>query len=78
MPHYVCPAGLPDGIHICIPKISIWEYFGGPCNVKCWYILMPFGSFYGRKLWYSLLPFGILYGVWYTLWSFGILYGHLV
>jgi hypothetical protein len=21
------------------PKIQIWIYFGGPWNVKCWYIL---------------------------------------
>jgi hypothetical protein len=28
--------------YIFKPKIPIWVHFGGPWNVKCWYI---FGSF---------------------------------
>jgi hypothetical protein len=32
-----CP-GLPDGTYVCIPKIPIWAYFGGPWNGKCCYI----------------------------------------
>jgi hypothetical protein len=32
-------------IHICKPKISILENFGGPRDGKCWYILCPFGIF---------------------------------
>jgi hypothetical protein len=34
--------------YICIPKIPVWAYFGGPWNEKCWFILCPFGIFYGH------------------------------
>jgi hypothetical protein len=52
--------------------------------VAIWYILWPFGVFYG--IWYILWPFGVFYGIWYILWPIGILYvwpfgisyGHLV
>jgi hypothetical protein len=30
---------LPDGIHIFLPKIPLWEYSGGPLNGKWVYIL---------------------------------------
>jgi hypothetical protein len=30
------------------PKIAIWVNFGGPWNGKCWYLLLPFGIFYGN------------------------------
>jgi hypothetical protein len=30
------------------PKIIIWVNFGDPLNGKCWYILWPFGIFYGH------------------------------
>jgi hypothetical protein len=30
---------------IFIPKITIWVYFGGHWNGKCWYILWPLGIF---------------------------------
>jgi hypothetical protein len=41
------------------PKIPIWVNFGGSCNEKSWYILWPFGLFYGHwkylmAIWYSL------------------------
>jgi hypothetical protein len=29
-------------------KIPIWGNFGGPNVGKCWYILWPFGLFYGN------------------------------
>jgi hypothetical protein len=32
--------------HIFRPKILICVNFGGTCNVRCWYILWPFGLFY--------------------------------
>jgi hypothetical protein len=35
---YYLAAGLPDGVHICKPKIPICIYFGGLWNGKCWYI----------------------------------------
>jgi hypothetical protein len=40
--------GLPDGIYIFKPKMPIWVNFGGSCNGRCWYILWPFGLFYGH------------------------------
>jgi hypothetical protein len=48
--------------YIFNPKILIWVNFGGSCNGRCWYILWPFGQFYGhlvyfRALWYILWPF---------------------
>jgi hypothetical protein len=39
-----CQAGLPDGL-FSNQKSQIWVNFGGPLNVKCWYILWPFGIF---------------------------------
>jgi hypothetical protein len=38
-------AGLPDGLHIFIPKIPIWLILMGPSNRKRWYVLWPFGIF---------------------------------
>jgi hypothetical protein len=35
---------LPDGL-FSNQKSQIWVNFGGPLNVKCWYILWPFGIF---------------------------------
>jgi hypothetical protein len=35
-----------------------------------WYILWPFGIFYGHLVYFM--------AIWYILWSFGIFYGHLV
>jgi hypothetical protein len=43
--------GLPDGI-LCKPKIPIWVNFGGPQNGKCWYILRPFGTYYGPLIYF--------------------------
>jgi hypothetical protein len=47
--------GLPDGI-FSKTKIQIWVNFGGSCNLpkmlvyfmSIWYILRPFGIFYGH------------------------------
>jgi hypothetical protein len=50
-------SGLPDGTHICIPKIPIWVYFGRPLNEKCWYILWQFAIVYGNV--YLACLFGI-------------------
>jgi hypothetical protein len=55
-------AGKSDGVarwFILKPKIPIWVNFGGFCNGRCWYILLPFGLFYGRlvnfmAIWFSL------------------------
>jgi hypothetical protein len=33
--------------YISVPKITIWVNFGEPWNGKCWYILGPFGIFFG-------------------------------
>jgi hypothetical protein len=35
-------------LHTFKPKIPIWINFGEPWNGKCWYILIPFGIFYGH------------------------------
>jgi hypothetical protein len=53
------------------PKIRIWANFGGPWNGKCWYILWPFGIFYGllvlfMSVWYSLWSFVIFFPFWYV------------
>jgi hypothetical protein len=53
------------------PKIAIWVNFGGLWNGKCWYILGPFGIFYGHlvlcmTVWYSLWSFGIFFPIWYV------------
>jgi hypothetical protein len=67
-----------------MPEIPMWIYFGGPCNIKCWYvfghlkyllmfnisILWLLGTFYGCLVY--------LIAVWYTLWLFGICNGCLV
>jgi hypothetical protein len=38
----------------------MWVNFGGPCYGRCWYILCPFGLFYGHLI--LLNPFGIFCG----------------
>jgi hypothetical protein len=45
------------------PKIQIWEKFGEPCNVRCWYILWTLG---------------LLTVFCYILWTFVIVRGYLV
>jgi hypothetical protein len=56
-------------------QIQVWINFGGSCNWRFWYILCPFGMFYGHLL-YGCLVY--LMAIWYILWLFGISYGHLV
>jgi hypothetical protein len=69
-PHHHC---LRDGCRVARwflfkPKIPIWVHFGGSCNGRCWYILWPFGLFYGHLvyfvvIWYILSLFGIFFEV---------------
>jgi hypothetical protein len=33
-------------------KKTLWAYFGGIWNLKCWYILWPFGILYGHLVYY--------------------------
>jgi hypothetical protein len=33
-----------------IPKIPKWLNLGVPWNVKCWYIIWPYGAFYGQLM----------------------------
>jgi hypothetical protein len=49
---------------IFIPQIPIGVYFGGLWHGKCWYILWPFGIFYGQ-----LVSFGV---IWYIFSRFGM------
>jgi hypothetical protein len=51
-------------------KIQIWVNFRGSCNRRCWYILRPFGLFYGH------LPYFV--DIWYISWLFGIYFPILV
>jgi hypothetical protein len=55
-----CYPGLPDDTYVCIPKIPIWVYFGGPCNKKCLYI-------YCMAIWNILWPLGIFVVIWCIL-----------
>jgi hypothetical protein len=66
---YDLEAGLPDGLCICLPKIPICVYFGGPWNRKCWHILRSFGIFYGHWVYIITIcfiswPFRIFLPVW--------------
>jgi hypothetical protein len=52
------------------PKILIWENFSGPQIAKCWYILWPFGIFYGylgyfMTIRYILCSLGKFFQFWY-------------
>jgi hypothetical protein len=42
------------------PKIPIWGNFGGSCNGRRWYIVLPFGIFYDQLVYFW--PFGIFCG----------------
>jgi hypothetical protein len=46
--------------HTFKPNIPIWVSFGGSCNGRCWFILWPFGLFYGHLINYVT--------IWYILW----------
>jgi hypothetical protein len=52
------------------PKIPIWVNFGGSCYGKSWYILWPFGLFYGHWKYFMAIR--------YILWYFGIFFPVLV
>jgi hypothetical protein len=54
------------------PKIPIWVNFGGSCNGRCWYIIWPFGLFYGCLV--CLWPFDIFYGYLVYFSRYGMLY----
>jgi hypothetical protein len=62
-------SGLPDGL-FSKQKSQFGEILGGHCLGRCWYILRPFGLFYGYLVYFA--------AIWYILWQLGILYGHLV
>jgi hypothetical protein len=47
---------LPDGL-FSNQKSQIGVNFGGPLNGKCWYILWPFGIFYGRLVQYVVISY---------------------
>jgi hypothetical protein len=51
--------GLPDGMHISVPKIPALVYFGRPWNETFWCISCHFGIFV--SIYYILCPF------WYIL-----------
>jgi hypothetical protein len=36
-------------------KNPIWVNFGGTCNGRCWYILRPFGLFYGHLVYFMVI-----------------------
>jgi hypothetical protein len=66
------------------PKVQIWVNLGGSCNWRWWYILRPFGLYYGHlayitAIWPILRPFGLFYShlvylisIWYILRPFCI------
>jgi hypothetical protein len=81
-------SGLPDGIlaysmaiwyiRWYVFKKKAWVNFGGPWHEKRWYILWPFGLYYGRlvyfmDIWYILWQFCNLVAIWYTFPCFGLL-----
>jgi hypothetical protein len=53
-------SGLPDGIYF-MPKIPILLYFGRLCNGTFWYILWPFGIFYGPLVYFMALWYMLIY-----------------
>jgi hypothetical protein len=54
---------LPDGL-FSNQKIPVWVNFGVSSNGISWYILLPFGLFYGHWKYFM--------AIWYILWLFGI------
>jgi hypothetical protein len=38
--------------HIFKPKFPIWVNFGGPWNGKGWYVIRPFGIYYGHLVYF--------------------------
>jgi hypothetical protein len=66
---------LPDGIFSHQKKQTLWAYFGGMWNLKCWYILWPFGLLYGHLVYYMAIWYMYYMAIWYIKWPFGILYG---
>jgi hypothetical protein len=83
-----CEQGCQIGI-VSNQTIPIGVNFGGSYNGRCWYIIWPFGPFYGylvyfMALWPILWLFGPFYGylahfmaIWSILWLFGPFYGNL-
>jgi hypothetical protein len=47
--------------HSFKPKKTIWVNFGGSCNGRCWYYIYVH-LVYFMAIWYILWPFGIFYG----------------
>jgi hypothetical protein len=63
------PPGVPDGIHIGIPKIPTLVYFEKSWNENSWYILWRFSTF-GYILW----QFVFFVVIWSIYIRFGMLF----
>jgi hypothetical protein len=50
---------LPDRL-FSNQKYKLWVNFGWPWSGKCWYILWPFGLFYGHLV-YFMVYFGLFW-----------------
>jgi hypothetical protein len=53
-------------------KNPFWVNCGGSCIIIYWYILWPFGEFYGHlvnfmAIWCTLWSFGIFFPLWYVV-----------
>jgi hypothetical protein len=55
---------------IFVRKITVWVYFIGLWNIKCWYIILGCLEYLG-PLWYILWLFSNFVAIWN-------MYGHLV
>jgi hypothetical protein len=63
---YLSDSGLPDGIFSKPKKNPLWVNFGGLCNGRCLFILLPFGIhcvhlLYFVVIWYIFPHFGMFY-----------------
>jgi hypothetical protein len=50
-----------------------WINFGGSCNGRCWYILLPFGKFSAHLVYLFCGYFGNSVIIWYIFPRFGML-----
>jgi hypothetical protein len=54
--------------YIFRPKIVIWINFGGPCNGRCYYILLVYGLLiHFMTIWYVLWQIGVFSPCWYIV-----------
>jgi hypothetical protein len=61
---------LPDGLFSNQKESQFGVNIGGSCYGKSWYIVCPFGLFYGH--WKYIMA------IWYILWQLGIFFPFLV